>query len=137
MKHLRNICLYPILVIIVGCNTSSNLDSQLNRDKLFTVWRSNEMAATSKADALNKFIPLGTDGDVVRDLLGSSAKWNRYHGPDIDIYAARQSQEEGHDFWTLEYPALSGEVIFLKFHQVSPGSGFHVQFDGAYVGKRL
>jgi hypothetical protein len=114
MIRLRTIYFCPLLAIALGCTSVLNDDSQFNQakqDRFLLIWLSNGVSAARKADAANRLIPVGTDGEVVKKLLGVSARRNRLHGPDIDLTHA--STEKEHDFWTLEYPASNGEVIFF------------------------
>jgi|HubBroStandDraft_6_1064221.scaffolds.fasta_scaffold110925_1 hypothetical protein len=135
MKRLTNLTAFLSVVVFVGCVSSHKQMSESDRDKLLIIWQSKDATPEKKVAALNRFIPKGTDGEFVKQLLGSFVTWNRYHGPTLDYYGKKKYED--HDFWTLESNITKEEFISLSFHQVPSDPSFHVLFDGATIGRRL
>jgi hypothetical protein len=122
-----------VMLIIVGgfgCKSQSS-DQSIERDALLSIWHSKAISAKARAGAANKWIPAGTDGEVVRNLLGSPPEgWHRFHGPSLNVNG---KPGPAFDFWELIYPCSDNGSVALCFNQVTNTSDFHVLFDHAFV----
>ena len=112
-----------VALVICGCAGKALHDSISWQNHLLSVWQSPASSPQQRAAAVNKWVPPGTDGQMLMDLLGKGRGWGHYHGPVIDTNGKSYGDRET---WSLEYPVTNG-MIFLSFH-TAPGGGFHVAF---------
>jgi hypothetical protein len=104
----------------------------LDQESFLAIWNSPEKSVRERAEAVNRFIPRGTDSESMKVLVGY-AQWNHCHGPSVDY---KTGLAGSHDYWTLEYKGPSNEFVCLYFHQADPAKLVYL-FDGASMGKRL
>ena len=118
-----------------GCSWQHNSDAK-------AVWTSASADPKEKVQAATALIPKHASPKEVREILGPSATWNRYHGYSQDLYAAwtqsygsstniqRQASHSTangagssfYDLYYLEYPATNG-YIAIEFERIGSTNG--------------
>ena len=130
LEQALNAVIMLIIVVNLGCKSQSS-ERSVEPKPLLAIWNSKNASAKVRADAANKWIPAGTDGETVRNLLGSpSTGWNHFHGPSLD---AEGKPGQPFDFWELIYPCSDNRSAALVFKPVPNSSNFRVLFDHAFV----
>src|SRR5580693_4529732 len=81
VERLLNAVIMLIIMSGLSCKSQSS-ERKIEREPLLSTWQSKNVSAKERTDAANKWIPAGTDGETVKNLLGiPSTGWNHFHGP--------------------------------------------------------
>jgi len=119
-----------IMMGSLGCKSQSS-ERNVESKPLLAIWNSKSASAKDRADAANKWIPAGTDGEMVRNLLGApKGGWDHFHGPSFN---ADGKLIGAVDIWRLIYPYSTNLSVALVFNPVPNSSDFRVLFDHAFV----
>ena len=130
LRRFLNGLVMLIIVSGFGCKPQSPKQS-VEREPLVSIWHSKAVSAKARADAANKWIPVGTDGEIVRNLLGTPTNgWDHFYGPS---FGADGKLRGSFDIWRLIYPCSTNLSVALVFNRVTNSSDFHVLFDHALV----
>lgn len=119
-----------LVITVFGCKSQTLKDDPAN-EALLMAWHSKGASAEERAQAANKWIPVGSDGELVRNLLGKPIPgWDHFHGPSLN---ADGKNGGSFDFWELIYPCSDNHSVALIFHSLRNSTNFHVLFDHATV----
>jgi hypothetical protein len=131
LRKLNIIGMALLLCVICACRSDTKHNLVGEHDSLASIWSSTNSTAQEKVDAVNRYIPAGTDVASVKKLLGEDGSWGRHHGGTLDPVSGRT---DSYDIWQLEYKtAAPGTLIVLEFHQGPDSAQLLYLFNHAFT----